>query len=424
MRRSLWFAALLTVPLAACREAPFAPPETQPDRPAPKPSQVIAEVPHGRVEQCGRMRVVHLTGTPEQRGRAHGQLLGKEIIEIARAELIGSFRDRPFLLNMARAALPRLVRYPKDMQEELRALFDAMVATGADRQLAPFKRQMDFKDLQLLNALDIFGTMGCSGFTVWGEEVVGGGVLTTRNFDWPVSGKHLVENCIVLVQHQQGRASVASVTWPGYVATVTGVNEHGVAVFLHVGSGKRVMMPRAGCLPTAVAARNILEQAGADRAFAVAQEQLEQTSPPASYITRVVLPESVGGKAPVGVFEADHARVMRRQTEDRCVVTNHFFTKLGKGRSPDSQARFRQITERLGGLTSTEDGKVAVEEAWQALERVQRSGRRFATLHSLVFRHQPFVFEVALGQVQEGGEIGGAPGANLHQRIPRSVLFP
>ena len=160
--------------------------------------------------------MVHLWGTPEQRGRAHAELLGDEIAQLIRLEFDFRFGRRPQLLALARGMLRRLVRYPDAMLVELTTIFATMKASGADLLMAAFKRDMDLRDLLLVNALDIFGTMGCSGFTVWGERVAGGGVLTCRNFDWPVSGNYLVDNCFLLVQHPHQGQSFATLTWPGY----------------------------------------------------------------------------------------------------------------------------------------------------------------------------------------------------------------
>ena len=210
--------------------------------PGPKPAprserfKVLKKVANGRVEEQEGLRVVHLWGTPAQRGRAHGELFAEEIVKLVRDEFQFRFGRAPNVLRLARGMLPRVASYPEPLQVEMKAMFEAVVASGADLSMPAFKRDVDLNDILLVNALDIFALMACSGFTVWGDQVVGGGVLTTRNFDWLVSGKHIVENCILLVQHPNKGHSHASVTWPGYVMTVTGVSEKGVAVFLHVGS--------------------------------------------------------------------------------------------------------------------------------------------------------------------------------------------
>ena len=387
---------------------------------------VREKVSHGRVEDHAGLRVVHLWGTPEQRGRAHAQLLGTEIAALMRSEFDYRFGRIPQMLVLARRMLPRLVRYPDHMRTELRTLFQTMKASGADLSLPTFNRDIDLTDLLVVNALDVFATMGCSGFTLWDDRVAGGGVLTCRNFDWPVSGVHLVDNCILLVQHPDQGQSFATVTWPGYVMAVTGVNSDGVCVFLHVGNGRRTLAPRKACLPTATAARQILEGATVTNGFQLARRLLAETSPPASYLTRVVLPATPAGEpGPVRVFEADFREVQERKEERLCVVTNHFTTAGDPAEAgPDSGGRYRKLTNCLDEYLGAQDHRVSAAEAWQALARVQKSGRRFASLHSMVFRRTPWVFELGLGEMDAQRRVQGAPGSPRRYRLQREGVFP
>lgn len=394
---------------------------TGPDQPAD-----LRRVENGRVEDHGGLRVVHLRGTPEQRGRAHAQLLGSEIAALLRREFDYRFGSRPQLLNLARGQLRRRVRFPEHIRAELQALFETMKASGTDLSLPTFNRSMDLDDLLLINALDVFATMGCSGFTLWDQQVAGGGVLTCRNFDWFVSGEHMVDSCILLVQHPQQGKSFATVTWPGYVMAVTGVNTDGVCVFLHTGNGRRTLAPRKDCLPAAAAARQILERANVTNGFQLARRLVARTSPPSSYLTRVVLPATPAGEpGPVRVFEADHREVHERTEGRLCVVTNHFVVAGDPAAAgPDSGGRYRQLVDCLDQYLGAQDRRVSVDEAWQALARVQKTGRRFASLHSMVFRQAPWVFEVAVGKSDPRGRVQGAPGSPRRYRLQRQGLFP
>src|SRR5262245_52487205 len=219
---------------------------------------------HARIEEFHGLRILRTWGTPQQRGHAHGLLLANDIASSMRLEFAARFERRQPLLEQARKALPRLIEYPADVRAEIEALYQGIVDSGVSRALGGIDRDFDLDDVLIANALDVFGLMGCSGFTVWGDQVEGGGVLTGRNFDWPFTGPHLLEQTIVLVQHGDGGTAVASVTWPGYVGTVTGIDEEGVAAFLHVGSARITLAPEPGSWPTAVAAREILQQAHGD----------------------------------------------------------------------------------------------------------------------------------------------------------------
>ncbi|MCA8976370.1 MAG: hypothetical protein KDC98_16745, partial [Planctomycetes bacterium] len=298
-----------------------------------------------------------------------------------------------------------------------------------DLTMPALGRRFDLKDLLVANALDVFGLMGCSGFTVWGDRVVGGGVLTGRNFDRPFTGEHLLSGTILLVQHRPDGATSASVTWPGYIATVTGVSSEGAAAFLHVGSAKITLTPEPESWPAGVAARCILEQLTAKRTAAenirTARSLLSNTSPPAGYLTRVVLPRVADGEVPVVVFETDSRRSEPAEvTGSFSVVTNHFHSrKDGREASPDSLGRERKLCAGIESCLGEGDDRVSVAEAWQILTGVERGGgRRFGTLHSLVFRHEPWCFELRIATVEKGRVVAATSSPRRHV-LTREQVF-
>ncbi len=380
---------------------------------------------HGRVERHGDLRLLRLWGGPSDRGYAHGVLLAQEIAEMMRREFAARFASRPGLIEQARAALPRLIEYPEDVDLELRALWRGLRARDVDLHMAALGRAFDETDLRVANALDVFGLMGCSSFTVWGEQVEGGGVLTARNFDWPLTGAHMLEQTLLIVQeHEDGRA-VASVAWPGYVGTVTGVSADGVAAYLHVGSA-RLSLPEPSSWPSAIAARKALEAKGRGAArLAAAEDHIEYTSPPVGYMTHVVLPEVPDEGSPAALFEADARKcVVDGARPGPFVLTNHFRLRDdGRPSNGDSVARERTLTRGLAACCDLEDCLVDLDEAWSMLASVEVGGRRgFGTLHSLVFRHDPWVFELRVAAQGPDGVVAAPSSARRH-RLSRAQVF-
>ncbi|MCA8966501.1 MAG: hypothetical protein H6838_11390 [Planctomycetes bacterium] len=384
---------------------------------------------HGRIDTHEGLRVVHVWGTDQERGYAHGFLLGKDIAAVLTAEFSTRFSRMPGLLKQARAALGRVVTYPDDVRTEIEAVYAGLVAAGVSRAMPELDREFDLDDLLVANALDVFGLMGCSGFTVWGDQVVGGGVLTGRNFDWPFTGDHMLDSTVLLVQHLPGGRAVASVSWPGFVGSVTAVSSDGVAAFLHVGTGKITRTPEPESWPTAVAAQLALRAfapADPDAGFAKVQDLLGYTSPPAGYLTRIVLPAPPADAPPLALFETDAKKCVRAPLPaSPCVVTNHFQSRQdGRGASRDSRDRAKKVRAGIDACLGDGDHKVSIEEAWQMLGSVQRGGgHAFGTLHSLVFRHEPWCFELRLAEHGEKGLVG-APGSDRRHTLPRSVVFP
>lgn len=425
-------ATSLLVGTAACVVDPAAAPRTPSGRaPAPvaRPSAGPAAAAaglHGRLERHDGLRVLRLWGTPAERGYAHGALLADDIAQIMRLEFAARFAAAPGLLDQARAALPRLIEYPDDVRAELDALWRGVRAAGVDLDMPALGRSFDRADLDVANALDVFGLMGCSGFTVWGDDVVGGGVLTARNFDWPLTGAHMLAQTLLIVQRLPDGRQTASLSWPGYVGTVTGVSDDGVAASLHVGSAQP-RLPEPSSWPASIAARQVLESsARGEGRLAQAQAYIEYTSPPIGFLTHVVLPDVPAQGSPAAVFEADARRCVRgRSDQGAVVVTNHFLSRRdGAGASGDSLGRHQALQQRLGDCAALGDRRVDVAEAWRALAGVEAGGGRFfGTLHALVFRHEPWVFEVRVGALDADGAVLAAPSGGRRHRLSREEVF-
>lgn len=394
---------------------------------SPKPALVPVDQLHGAIERHGSLVLLRTWGTPEERGYAHGRLMAREIVEVLRGELEARFaRKRPMLVQ-ARATLDRNIAWPEDVRAEIAALHRGIVDAGVDRAMPELDREIDEKDLLLANALDVYGLLGCSGFTLWGTQVEGGGVLTGRNFDWPFTGAHMVDRTMLLVQHLPDGRATASVTWPGYVAIVTGVNRDGMTGFLHVGNAAIRFVPEPESWPSAIAVREILERSRAAQGaacFDLARELLEETSPPIGYITRIALPSVPASGAPAAVFEADHDDVAVAPVASGAVVTNHFLGReAGRPAAKDSIDRHKRIVGAIERCLGADDHVVSVAEAWDALVAVQRGGgHAFGTLHSLVFRAEPWHFELRVGEYGAKGLVA-APSAGRVYRLDRDALF-
>lgn len=391
---------------------------------------VAAQQANGRVDQVDDLRIVHVWGSARERGLAHGQLLASEIARLMAAEFAARFAKRAGLLQQARASLGRVVTFPEAIRDEIDGVYAGVVAAGVSRAMPALQRDFDLQDLQIANALDIFGLMGCSGFTAWGEQVQGGGVLTGRNFDWPLTGPHLLDGTVLLVQHLDDGTAVASVTWPGFVGTVTGVSSTGLAVFLHVGSGKITLTPEPESWPTATAAQLMLRElrpTDPNLARARALELLEYTSPPAGFLTRLVLPQATPDTPPLLLFEADATKCLcaKLAANQPTVVTNHFLARNdGSKASKDSLGREQSIRAGLAHCLNDGDKVVSIDEGWQCLQEVQRGGRRaFGTLHALVFRHEPWHFELRIADFV-AQKVVAAPVASRRYLLPRERLFP
>jgi hypothetical protein len=106
------------------------------------------------------------------------------------------------------------------------------------------------------------------------------------------------------------------------------------------------------------------------------------------------------------------------------VLTNHFRTRTdGRAASGDSLDRERRVRAGIDECLISGDRKVSCDEAWDLLRSVQRGGgHAFGTLHSIVFRHDPWHFELRVAEL-EGKSVVPAPDATRRYTLTRSQVF-
>jgi len=170
------------------------------------------------------LRTLELWGSPMERGRRHGQILGADIRLLRRALLTylarislyaGALPLFGLLVWLGRGFWPHV---PSHLRDEL-----AGVAAGADLRLG---------SLLLINVLDDLGNNSprCSALAVGERRTADGAYLMGRNLDYPLFTEYLSQfQTLFLLEPHQGQP-LASLAWPGYVGVCTGMNYAGVAL--------------------------------------------------------------------------------------------------------------------------------------------------------------------------------------------------
>ncbi len=172
----------------------------------------------------GTIPTIELWGSPVERGRRHGQLLGLEIRQMRRGLLhylarVSLYAGAPPLYGLlqllARSFLPYM---PAPLRQELTA-----IAAGAEVGMGA---------LLLINVADDLANNSprCSALAVGESHAAGGAYLMGRNLDYPIFTDLLLRlQTLFLMEPDRGQA-LASVAWPGYVGVCTGINQAGVAL--------------------------------------------------------------------------------------------------------------------------------------------------------------------------------------------------
>ncbi len=337
---------------------------------------------HGKVEQLGPFRVLRVWGTPAEMGFAHGYLLADGITATLNEDAAAIPKPQRDTYDKAKSGMIRFVDLPERAAEELQGMIQGMeAAKGRLPQLKALRRTITLNDLILRNAGDVLRAFGCSGFTAWGEKTSDLGVVTTRNFDFPIPGKKTLDAQLILVRQPTGRRQVMTVTWPGYIGAFTGVNDRGVCAFMHDGTGGRIKIPTGKQVPLSLVLADLLERGEPSAMFQETESALKNLKHyPFSYMVRVVTPQ-VGEQKPARVFRLDKNGLSENPTGAlSCITTNHYLTPNRKpvsGAGGSTLQRYSRLAEVLAKT-------VTPESAWAGLKAAASPYQAFPTLHSLV----------------------------------------
>ena len=170
-------------------------------KPISKQGEGFLEIKHGQ-------QVVHLKGTPYERGYQHGSLL-KEQIE----RNISTYIDRvkspvPGRLEQFSKSIPTLLSYvPQHFMEEMKGVADGSGVA-----------------LNKIIMLNLFPEMfHCSGFTVSGKASKKGEIYHVRVLDYSI-GKNLQSTAVLQVVEPNEGVAFLNVSYAGFIGTVTGMN--------------------------------------------------------------------------------------------------------------------------------------------------------------------------------------------------------
>ncbi|MHC4548789.1 MAG: C45 family autoproteolytic acyltransferase/hydrolase [Planctomycetota bacterium] len=339
-------------------------PPPPPLRPADLP-----EAERGRLRLVEGIPIVRLAGTPYEMGRQHGVVL-KEQIRFLDKEFGQALVERTVgkekLLAWARSVDEFI---PAAYREELRGLAD-----GAG---------MSYERALVANTMvDRFQTMFCSTVVAAGAATKDREVYFGRNLDFP--GRNLLHRMtVVIVWEPEGGTPLVSVTWPGLVGVLSGMNAHGVCgatMLVHRGRELRPGMPYMLMYRDALArARNI------DDVY----RYIAKTSRTCANNFM-----AVDEKGAAHVVEFDHTRAVRRPAAGGSLCsTNHFRSQefSGGGSLLDGIGRYETLEQFL----ARERGRIDADGIKRALADVATPW--FNNVQSMIFLPARRALHLAVG---------------------------
>ena len=337
-------------------------------KPAGESAFVAKKVDGAELRYVDNVPLAILSGTPEEMGRQHGELLagpGKAIAAFPE-RFAEEFGVTAFWPLVTQAGKTLVMQAPERHQQEL-----AAIAAHSD---------LSSDKLAVGNTLLELRRLGCSAIVVEPARSATGGPIFGRNFDFLTLGE-LDQYSMVIVYRPEGKHAFASVGFPGMVGAISGMNDAGLAVgTLDVeqsADGSRKFNPTG--VPLAFVFRRILEECTTvDEA-----EALLRSIKPTTWMNLTVCDRDGGA-----TFEITPDHIGRRDDEDGLVrCTNHFRCE-GMSVGEDCW-RFGQLTD------FHKDQPIDVAAVHQRLDATNQGD---LTLQTMVFEPRALVLHLAIGK--------------------------
>ncbi|MDC8102860.1 C45 family autoproteolytic acyltransferase/hydolase [Chryseobacterium rhizosphaerae] len=171
------------------------------------------------------------------------------------------------------------------------------------------------------HAMQDLAMVGCSSLAVWNENTEDGDLLIGRNFDFYVGDDFAKNKLVEFVKPEEG-ISYMSVSWPGMIGVVSGMNKEGITVTINAGKSK---IPLTAKTPISLVTREILQYAkNIDEAIAIARKRKV-------FVSESILVGSAHDKKAVIIeVSPKNFGVYSVQNTSRVLCTNHFQSEAYK----------------------------------------------------------------------------------------------
>ena len=296
-----------------------------------------------------------LYGEPINRGAAYG-VMSKDLLEFQESVFVNQIHEiisseiwvnvlhkltAIFNRNMAK-------HIPLEYREEIYAM--SLSCTNKYNSYGPpYARQLNYHAAHDIgHAMQQYMLVGCSSFAIWDKESEDGGLLIGRNFDFYV-GDDFARNKVILFVEPEDGHNFVSVSWPGMMGVLSGMNERGLTVTINAAKGP---IPTSSAMPISLLARHILQYAtNISEAYEIAKQFQTFVS------ESLLIGSAEDGYA--AIIEKTPTKVeLYKSPISRVVCTNHYqsesFQTDGYNQSnietSDSPYRFKRVNQLLDEL--------------------------------------------------------------------------
>jgi len=270
----------------------------------------------------GKITEVRLVGTPAMIGDAHAKLLYDEMVE-SEGVLYRMFEKyvpippiRHLMVDIGKWRFRHLDQgIDKDRLIEFAAEARAFSPDPFAGYIPTYQRFVYLQSLYDISlSFEHSPLLGCTSFVAKGDATADGHTYLARNFDFEV-GSVYDEHKVVFLVEEEGKIPYASVSWPGFIGTVSGMNAKGVGVVIHGGRARDTS--EAG-EPVVHTTRAILAEASnVEEAIAIVEARK-------AMVSHILLVSDANGDAAVIERAPGEPVWIRRIEGDKLGVTNHF----------------------------------------------------------------------------------------------------
>ncbi|RNA61275.1 acyl-CoA--6-aminopenicillanic acid acyl-transferase [Chryseobacterium nematophagum] len=196
------------------------------------------------------------------------------------------------------------------------------------------------------HALQDLAIVGCTSLAVWDANSEDGDLLIGRNFDFYVNDEFAKNKVIEFVEPNEGIPYI-SVSWPGMIGVVSGMNKEGITVTINAGKSK---IPLAAKTPVSLVTREILQYAtNIDEAIAIAKKSKVFVS------ESILIGSAHDRKAVIIEISPNNFGLYYAKNSSKIFCTNHFQSEAYKNDKINqkhileshSEYRYKKLEELL-----------------------------------------------------------------------------
>lgn len=360
---------------------------------------------------------VYVEGSPADRGAAYGALC-EDILKYQEKvfvdqihELVPSEGWVEFLHKLIGIFNRNMASHiPEEFREEIFS-FSAFCSHEYDAYGTPYQRQLNYHAAHDIgHALQEYMLVGCSAFAAWDGMSEGGKLTVARNFDFYV-GDAFAENKIVLFVEPESGYRFASVTWPGMVGVLSGMNEKGLTVSINAAKGA---IPTSSAMPISLLTRQILQYASN------IGEAYEIASSFETFVSESILIGSAADGCAAVIEKTPEKIALYRTDGEYLISTNHYRSEafaddaynVENIETSDSPYRYERIEELIGHMAPIDrEDAVSIMRDWRGRENAdigltnEKSLNQFIAHHSVVFSPEDLKMWVSTSPWQLGAYV-------------------